>query len=150
MENLVNPFGAGQIAQPHRPQITKRDGGRQALLEEDGHCLRQQYLAAVGDAHDPGSAIDRLAVEIVVAALVNAGVQPAAHAKDDASGCFGVSQIPLQIQRRVDCIERIVESGVDAVACYLDDCTAVPRHGCLGNRVVPRQSRPHPFGFLLP
>jgi hypothetical protein len=54
------------------------------------------------------------------------------------------------LERRANCVERVVEHGMNAVARHLDDDTAIGLHRLARHRVVACQCLAHPLGFLLP
>ena len=101
-------------------------------------------------AHDARCAVDRSAEEIVVAALGDARVQPAADANRNAVGRLGIRERPLQLQRCTNCIERVRKGGMHAIAAHFHDVAAIMLHGSPDEHVVTRQGRPHPLGILLP
>ncbi len=150
VRNLVDMLRLGQIAQPHGTEVAQRDACGQALGDEIGHCLRQQYLAAVRGAHDSRGTIDRSAKEVVGAALVDAGVQAAARAKGNAFGGFEIGKRLLQLQRGANGVERIVERSMHPVADHLHDGAAIVLDGRPRDAIVVRQRRPHSLGIELP
>ena len=101
-------------------------------------------------AHDPRPAVDCGAVEIVVATLDGARVNAAAHAQGKIVGSTGIGDCTLQREGCTDRVEGIIKSGVNAVACRLDDHAAVRLHRSARDCVMSRQCLAHPLGFVLP
>ena len=100
VDHLVYVLWMGQVAQPHGTQVAQRHAVGQTITNEIDDRLRQQDLPAMRRAHDPRSAIDGVPVIVVVAANVDAGVEPAAHAQRNAASGTGLLQRQLQLQRR--------------------------------------------------
>jgi hypothetical protein len=98
-------------------------------------------------AHDARGAVDHRPEEVVVAAFVDAGVKTAAH---QPTFRLPVVQRKLQLQCRMQRIERIGKNGVKSVAGSLDDDAPVRFDGFAGKRIVACQRRAHALGFLLP
>jgi len=102
------------------------------------------------DAHDTRRTVDCRAKEVVVAPLVDAEMNAATDMKGDSASRRGVAERLLQLECRGYRIERVIESGMEAVAGRLDDGSPMPLYGCSRNCIMPRKSSPHPFGLLLP
>ena len=150
MEDLVDAFDRRQVAQPHRAQVTQRYVGRQAPPKQQGRRLRQEYLAAMSDAHDSSSAVDRGAKEIFVATFGDADVYAAPHRKANPVRGGRVGQHPLQLERRAQCPERVFERGKRSVAGGLHERAAIASHRRPEDRIVARQCLAHSLGLLLP
>ncbi len=150
MHDLIYELGIRQIAQAHAPQVAQRNSWRQAVGDQCDHRLRHEYLSAMRCIHDARGAIDHRAEEVVVAALIDAGVQAAAHAQRNADGRYGIGERNLQLQRRCQRVERIVEHGVKSVTGRFHDSAAVLLDCLAGQDVMTCQSRPHALGFLIP
>ena len=150
MNDLVDPLGIGQVAQPDRAQVPQRNIAGQAVAHEVRNGLRQHDLAAVRGAHDPRRAVDRAAEIVVVTTLDDACVHPAAYAQRDAFGRGGVVENLLQLDRCAHRVERVLERRVQAVARHLDHRAAVALDRPAREGVVPGQRVGHPAGFLLP
>ncbi len=150
VQQLVHLLGLREVAKPDRAEIAQRRPLGQAFADEVGHGLRNQYLAPVRRAHDPRRAVDRAAEEIVVAALHDAGVQPAADEEPEPSGRVRIGEHLLQFDGGADRVRRVVEGRVHAVARHLDDRSPVTRDGFARQRIVPRKSDRHLPGLLLP
>ena len=100
--------------------------------------------------HDARGTVDHTAQEVVVAALVNTNVQSAAHPKSDAIGRIGIGHLLLQLQCGGECVDRVLEDGMDAVAGHLYHYAVVVLHGRPGDRIMARERKPHPLGLQLP
>jgi hypothetical protein len=131
-------------------QIEQRDARRQTLAQQRRYRFRQQYLAAVGGSHYASRTIDRRTKVVVVAVLDDSPMQSTAHAERYTVGRGWILQRLLQLQCRADRVERIFESGVNAIAGHFYDDAAIVLHCATGDRVMARQRRPHPFGPLVP
>ncbi len=111
---------------------------------------RHHDLPAVGDTHQPGSAVHPAAVVVTVAHLGFAGVQ--AHPHPEWSG--RIPGLGTECELRVDgSVDRVVRGGercVEAISGRLHDETAVRLDRRAGELVVPRQRRPHRVGVFLP
>jgi hypothetical protein len=77
-------------------------------------------------------------------------VQPAAHAKCDVVCRRRIGDRALQLQRRANGIERIVERRVQAVADHLDDDAAMILDRRARQRIVARQRIGHALRLLFP
>ena len=100
--------------------------------------------------HDARRAVDRRPEEVVLAALVDAGVQPAAHEERDIAGVARIGQRKLQLQYGVHRVEGIAEYGEHPVAGGLDHDATVRFDRLATERVVACQRGAHALGLLLP
>src|SRR4029079_3414130 len=150
MQYLIHPLGTRQIAQTHRTEITQRYRLRKPAGYPVGNGLRQNDLAAVSGSHDACGAVDGSAEVIIVAALDYPNVHPAAHFQGNAVRGSGIGQRLLQLQGGSHGVESVIEYRVDTVANHFHDCASVTFNYYSDQRIVACQSRPHPFGLMLP
>jgi hypothetical protein len=101
-------------------------------------------------AHDACTAVDRCPVEIFVSTLDGTYMHAASHLERNATGRLRIAERPLQLERRIDRVERIVEGSMDAVSGRFYDKAAIPLNRRASDRIVACQRMPHPLGFLLP
>ena len=147
---MEDALGVFQIAKAHATKIEQYGTRWKTLADQRRDRLRQQDLAAVRDAHDSSGAVDRYTEEVIVAALCHPGVKPSAHAQCNAVRRGGIGEPLLQLQRRGDRIERIVERAVRAVAAHFYDYAVVILNGGAHDRVVARECKLHPIVLAIP
>jgi len=124
VHDLVDMLGGRHILEAHPTEIAQGHRGRQDLSHAIHYGLRQQHLAPMGRAHDSRRTVDCAAEEIIVAALDHPPVQPATHVKGNAVGGRRIGQRLLQVNRRRERVERVIEGGMHAVAGHLHHCPA--------------------------
>ena len=101
-------------------------------------------------AHDTCGTVDHAAENIVVAALDDPRMQPAAHPQCNAVGRGRVGERLLQLNRRVHRIDRVIESSVNPATHHFHDGAAVILDRSPRERVVTLQCRLHTLGTLFP
>jgi hypothetical protein len=104
----------------------------------------------VGRGHDSRRPINRAAEEVIISTLHNAHMHPGTNREHDPTSRSRISDRELQLKRRLNRIERVLECGVYAVAHHFHDGAVVQFHGGLRQLVMPRQCEPHPLRFALP
>ena len=76
---LVQPFRTGEIFEPMQPEVLEGQAGWKHVIDERARRFRDEHLAAVRRAGDPGGAVDIEAEVLVTDERRLAGVQPDAH-----------------------------------------------------------------------
>ena len=150
MLQLVQALRACKVSQPNQAEVSHRDQIGQPVAHEIDSRLGQQHLSAVGGAHDSRCTVYRTAEVVFVAALCQTDVDTAARAQLETFGVRFVGDRLLEVERRLDGVERVVEDGAHAVAGHLHDVAAVFFHGGTPD-VIMRGQRPlHAHRFLFP
>ena len=150
MNGLIDAFRRRKVPEPYPTEIAQRHLRRKAVAHAVDHRLRQQHLAAVRRAHDPGRAVYGAAKVIAVAVLDDAAMESAAHAKRRAACHRRIMERSLQVQCGGERAPCVVEDGKETVAGHLDHCAAVRLDGVSRQRIVEGERLRHPRFILLP
>src|SRR5438093_320442 len=106
---LVQPFRTGEIFEPMQPEVLERQAGWKHVIDERARRFRDEYLAAVCGAGDPGGAVDIEAEVLVTDECRLAGVQPDAHLNAPSLGPGMRLQSLLRRRRAAAGIQRAAE-----------------------------------------
>ena len=120
----VEPLGLAQVLEPALADVAQRKLTREQLAGR----LREEHLAALGGAHDPGGAVDVEAGEELAVARGLARVKPDADAEGLARPRMG-GMGALGGGGRLDRLARARKGEVEAVALHLDLDSPMRRAG---------------------
>src|SRR2546429_382911 len=102
-------FRTGEIFEPMQPEVLERQAGWKYVIDERARRFRDEYLAAVRRARDPGGAVDIEAEVLVTDERRLAGVQPDAHLNAPSLGPGMRLQSLLRRRRAATGIQRAAE-----------------------------------------
>ncbi len=132
------------------PRSRRRTSAGSRFDTRSATVCESQHLPAVSRGHDARRAVHGGAEKVVVAALDDARMHPAASTELQASLRCRRAERTLELEAGAKRVAGIVEDGVHSVARHLHERAVVARDDRARERVVTRKRGRHQIGRLLP